>query len=390
MPSVAELRVIIVGASSDEAAGIVTTLKRSGYRVKPRCAYNSGAFELALEQHTFDLAFWCESGTGFTLTRAMQVLSKLGKSLPIVELRSQVSEHDRVESLRGGACDVVLKSNIAHLALVVDRELARASQHRRALELERRYTESQKTCFELLQSSKSAVAFISKGRHVHANPSYRQLFGYSYMTELKGLPVRDLVVGADASRVDDFVLGLERSGGSGEIDLVAMGAGGSQFKVSLKFARASINGADAYQIVARDLSRRRREVDIPANQFDPLTGLVNHQHFLELLGTEVSSIRQDGGKGVLMLIELEHFRSIRATVGIAGSDLVIRDLAEVIHKLTNNAQALARFADHTFTWYLPQSEVKDARVLAERVRAGIEGHISDAAGQSVGASCSIG
>ena len=195
MPRPVELRVIIVGASSDEAAGIVTTLKRGGYRVKPRCAYNSSAFQSAVEQHTFDLAFWCESGTGFTLSRAMQVLSKVGKNLPVIQLRAQTSEHDRVESLRSGACDVVLKGNVDHLALVVDRELARLSRHRRALELERRYSESQRTCFELLQSSKNAVAFVSKGRHVHANPSYRQLFGYSYMTELKGLPVKDLVIG---------------------------------------------------------------------------------------------------------------------------------------------------------------------------------------------------
>ena len=91
-----------------------------------------------------------------------------------------------------------------------------------------------------------------------------------------------------------------------------------------------------------------------------------------------------------MLIELEHFRSIRATVGIAGSDLVIRDLAEVAHQLTSSAPTFARFADHTFTLYIPQSEVSGAAIVAEKVRSGIESHISDAAGQSVSASCSIG
>lgn len=385
-----DLRVIIVGASSDEAAGIATTLKHGGYAVKPRCAYNARAFQLALEQHIFDMAFWCESGSGFSLARGIQIIAKLGKNIPVIELRSHVDERDRVESLRAGACDVVMKRNHDHLALVVDRELAKLSHYRKAMELERRYSESQKNCFELLQSSKNAVAFIANGRHVHANPSYRQLFGYSYMTELKGLPVKELAVGADARRIDDFVVGLERSGGSGEIDLAALGSGGSQFRVSFKFDRASINGQDAYRIIARDLSRRRKETHLPSNRFDPLTGLVNHQHFLELLETEVSSTREEGGHGVLMLIELEHFRSIRATVGIAGSDLAIRDLAEVAHKLTNNAPTFARFADHTFTLYLPQSEVSDAEVLAEKVRGGIEGHISDAAGQSVSASCSIG
>jgi hypothetical protein len=39
------------------------------------------------------------------------------------------------------------------------------------------------------------------------------------MTELNGLPLGYLVSRRDSRRVDDFIRGLERSGGAGEIEV---------------------------------------------------------------------------------------------------------------------------------------------------------------------------
>ena len=332
---------------------------------------------------------WCDSGAGFTLTRVIQALSRAGQNIPVIELREPISERDRVEALRAGAKDVVLKSNGVHLALAVERELSSLSHFRQRLRIQRRYADSQRTCLELLQSSKNSVAFVRDGRHIYANPSYRQLFGYSYLTELKGLPLKDLVSGADAQRVDELLSELARSVGSSKIEVSAVGSGGSESRVSLSFSRASINGEDAYRIIARDLNQRR-EPERQISRFDQLTGSLNQQHFMQRLESKVSAIQDQGGQGVLMLIELEHFRSIREAVGIAGSDLVIQELAKLVRDLADRPHCLARFADHTFTLYVPDSEVESVWGLAEKVRAGVESHISDSAGRSVSASCSIG
>ena len=121
-----------------------------------------------------------------------------------------------------------------------------------------------------------------------------------------------------------------------------------------------------------------------------MTGLISHQQFLEILAKEITTIREDGGTGALLLVELEHLRSIRERLGIAGSDLITRDLAKVTHKLIQSVHTLGRFADHTFTLYLPKDDIAAATTLAEQVRIAIETHICDVAGQSVSASCSIG
>ena len=209
-----ELRILIVGASSDETSSIVSMLVSGGYKVKPKCAYNTASFDSHLRRHAFDLIFWSDSSGTFALSSGVELLSKCAKSIPIIELRQRVTELDRVNALKVGARDVVVKSNIDHLLLVAERELTDLSHRRRCAQLQRRYVDSQRTCFELLQSSRNAVAFVREGRHLFANPAYRQLFGYSYMTELKGLPMSEIVSAHDARRIDDFLQGLERSGGT--------------------------------------------------------------------------------------------------------------------------------------------------------------------------------
>jgi diguanylate cyclase (GGDEF)-like protein len=209
------------------------------------------------------------------------------------------------------------------------------------------------------------------------------------MTELNGLPLGYLVSRRDSRRVDDFIRGLERSGGAGEIEVDGLGPGGGEFEVQFKVSRASLNGEEAYRVLAKGLTWRTSTTRLPAHH-DHLTGLVSHSHFLKLLETEVSATHKQGGESVLLLIELEHFRSIRDAVGIAAADVVIRELAEVVHTSIGSVNTLARFADHTFTLFVPNSDVDIAKQLAEQIRGAVEAHVSDVSGRSVSASCSIG
>lgn len=60
------------------------------------------------------------------------------------------------------------------------------------------------------------MAFVTNGSHVHANPIYRSMSGYPYITEFRDLPLGDLLHSADGWRVENFLLELENSGGTGE------------------------------------------------------------------------------------------------------------------------------------------------------------------------------
>ena len=109
----------------------------------------------------------------------------------------------------------------------------------------------------------------------------------SYITELRALPPNELVRGADALRIDDFLADLERSGGTGEIDLTVVGSGGYCFGVYLKLSQASFYGQNTCRIIATARKHASAPLHIPANRCDALTSLISHQHFLETLATSI-------------------------------------------------------------------------------------------------------
>ncbi len=384
-----ELRIMAVGASPDDVSITLDSLRGDGYAVRSRSVSNVDEFELQLREQCPDVILWCEGAETFSLTQTMVTLARAHKDIPVIALRTVLTERDRIDALRVGAKDVVLRENSEHLSLVVERELSNLAERRSLTDLESRYKESQRTCFELLQSSRNAVAFVREGLHLHANPAYRQMFGYECMTELQGVPLEELVGSSDRRRISDYLLGLERSGASGELEVTAVAGGRGEFRAGLSFSRASMNGEDVCRVVVRDLSPPDRVDSYPA-RYDPLTGLLSHHYFLEILDIEIDRRRREGGQSVLILIELEHFRSIRETLGIAGNDIIIRHLAAVIEDTIGNAGQLARFADTTFTVLVSSCDVSSALELAETVRDRLESTISDAHGQSVTSTCSIG
>jgi DNA-binding response OmpR family regulator len=118
-----ELHVLIVGGASDEVSAVVVALSSGGYNVKPKCAVNAGSFDLHLRKQSLDLVFWSDSSATFGMASGMELMPGGSKSIPIIELRQRTTEYDRVNALKLGAKDVVAKSNIDHLLLVVEREL---------------------------------------------------------------------------------------------------------------------------------------------------------------------------------------------------------------------------------------------------------------------------
>ena len=56
---------------------------------------------------------------------------------------------------------------------------------------------------------------------------------------------------------------------------------------------------------------------------DPLTGLYNHRHFHEVLGSELERCRRHGGELGLVLFDLDAFKQINDTEGHAAGDEVL-------------------------------------------------------------------
>lgn len=103
---------------------------------------------------------------------------------------------------------------------------------------------------------------------------------------------------------------------------------------------------------------------------DPLTGAYNRRKFDSLLEELVAR----GEPFSLVMVDLDHFKSINDTHGHQTGDRVLIDLAEVAGTRLTGPQYLARYGGEEFGMILAGSELEQAGQLAESVRFAIECH----------------
>ncbi|MFC1368629.1 MAG: PAS domain S-box protein [gamma proteobacterium symbiont of Phacoides pectinatus] len=86
-------------------------------------------------------------------------------------------------------------------------------QARRELERTKcKLSESETRCTTLIESSQDAIAYIHAGMHVHANPTYLEMFGYMDLEEIEGMPILDMISKEEHRRFKAFLraLGMNR------------------------------------------------------------------------------------------------------------------------------------------------------------------------------------
>ncbi len=104
---------------------------------------------------------------------------------------------------------------------------------------------------------------------------------------------------------------------------------------------------------------------------DPLTGLWNFRYLsMTLARAPAPASRFDRPLAVLMM-DLDHFKSVNDTYGHARGDAVLRELAGRLAEQIREVDTLARYGGEEFVLVLPETSLEGAARLAERVCASV-------------------
>lgn len=104
---------------------------------------------------------------------------------------------------------------------------------------------------------------------------------------------------------------------------------------------------------------------------DGLTGLHNYRHFQETLRAEVSRAERYGESFCLLMMDLDRFKAVNDTVGHQMGDEVLKAVASVMRGCSRESDYLARYGGEEFVVILPNTDLGEARLLAERIRTQI-------------------
>ncbi|MBN1585975.1 MAG: sensor domain-containing diguanylate cyclase [Candidatus Omnitrophica bacterium] len=122
---------------------------------------------------------------------------------------------------------------------------------------------------------------------------------------------------------------------------------------------------------------------------DGLTGLYVVRHLMERLEEELARAKRHGGDVSVVLCDLDHFKNYNDRYGHVAGDLLLQRVAQVLRECVRPGDVLARYGGEEFVVVL-SGQVKEARRLAERIRARMEETVLDIRGQQTGITLSAG
>lgn len=105
---------------------------------------------------------------------------------------------------------------------------------------------------------------------------------------------------------------------------------------------------------------------------DGLTGLYDKTTFARLLSDELARQARYGRPVTLIMVDIDHFKKLNDTFGHADGDLVLAQVAEIIAQQARSTDSCGRFGGEEFGVVLPEVDAVAGRLLAERIRGGVE------------------
>jgi diguanylate cyclase (GGDEF)-like protein len=108
---------------------------------------------------------------------------------------------------------------------------------------------------------------------------------------------------------------------------------------------------------------------------DSMTSLYNRRHFLTLAGAEWSRFQRYQRPLSMLMIDIDHFKSVNDRYGHAVGDQAIISVATACQHNKRNSDVVGRLGGEEFAVLLPETDQAQAEVVAERIRASIAGHL---------------
>src|SRR5919204_668498 len=107
---------------------------------------------------------------------------------------------------------------------------------------------------------------------------------------------------------------------------------------------------------------------------DAKTELYNARHFSLELAAELRRASRFRRPVSLLMADLDLLREVNNSHGHLAGDAVLRGVADVLRRVLRDYDTAARFGGEEFTVLLPETDGERARVIAERIPAGVEAH----------------
>lgn len=128
---------------------------------------------------------------------------------------------------------------------------------------------------------------------------------------------------------------------------------------------------DALRARLAEIEALQHDLEQQANH-DPLTGLFNRRYLEATTARELARGRREQLPAALLLLDIDHFKSINDRYGHAQGDEVLRQFGALLQGGTRREDVPCRLGGEEFVLLLPGMPISNALARAEQIRQEVE------------------
>jgi len=306
-----------------------------------------------------------------SVPQALEILHEMKKDIPLVFLVHGLKREIAAELVLKGASDCIEMDGIGHLPVAVRRALEEKVLRDQRDRAEKDLRRSEARYRALVGNRSYGVCRCGRdGRFLEVNEAMMRMLGYGSREELLAQNLaRDII--QDAGRRTKLLGQSSTDVPAEPVEIEWKRKDHSVVKVRLSGREVlDEHGVlEAYEVIAEDVTRQRELEDHLRRQAasDPLTGLANYRHLVDVLDSEIKRSKRTGREFALLLFDVDGLKLINDRHGhMVGSQALCR-LADVLSSCCRDIDTSARFGGDEFALVLPETSAKAANGVARRI-----------------------
>ncbi|WP_299348189.1 GGDEF domain-containing protein [uncultured Maritalea sp.] len=136
---------------------------------------------------------------------------------------------------------------------------------------------------------------------------------------------------------------------------------------------ANQNLEEKLKVSKQDISSLKRDLDTARREtmLDALTKIPNRKSFDQRLKQEFETFEKEGNHFSLLMMDIDHFKAFNDNYGHQTGDQVLRLVAVTLKSNIKGRDHAARYGGEEFAAILPDTDLRGARLIAEKVRKAV-------------------